>query len=407
MLRVFIPLTIAVLLICSAATGVLQAGGPYLDPSAFGQQVEAQASDGELTISRSVTRAILEIETRTETRVRIVDVDGEKREETVTVDVPVTVSRPETSEVQQKLPSESVQAFDMQGRRVADDQLAAALKEQRTVLLASRKVPRYYLTIYKPDTLLLVAMPQVGFAGPAAVGGAPLLPSTTITPTLDPPKVLPAPAVPLKPEVAPNLDSPKPDSPPKPDAPPTLPAPTVPAVPKPDAPRPLPSPAAVAPPPLTPVAALGAVPLGGSSIQEPLPSIARIVDDKLGLRRYVKDVSSETAMREVEQDGVKRLAPFSVEVESITDVERKYPQNALKIYRADKKPLADDELAKLKDTERCVLVSSDGKDVEGRYLKIVKPDTLIVVPPPPPMPFMAPASPPAPSPAKIPMPPAP
>jgi hypothetical protein len=109
--------------------------------------------------------------------------------------------------------------------------------------------------------------------------------------------------------------------------------------------------------------------------------MARIVDDKLGLRRYVKDISSETALREEDVDGVKKLVPVSIEVETITDVERKYLQNLVKIYRADKKPLAEDEIARLKDSERCVLVSSDGKEVDPKYLKIVKPEALIVVAP--------------------------
>ena len=136
--------------------------------------------------------------------------------------------------------------------------------------------------------------------------------------------------------------------------------------------------------------------------------MARIADDKLGLRRYVKDISSETAYHEEEVDGRKKLVPVSIEVESITDVERKYPQDLLKIYRADKKPLTDDELAKLKDTERCVLVSADGKDVDPRYLKIVKPEALIVVAPvSPQIPFAAPILIPPPLPLPTPMPPAP
>jgi hypothetical protein len=407
MSRMFASLVMAALFVCPAAHRVVCAAGPYLDPGAFGQQVEAQVADGELTIIRTVTSISYETVTKTKTRTRVVEVDGEKREESITVEVPVTVPRMEARELKQKLPLAGVQAFDMQGKRVDGDQLGEALKEPRTVLLASRKVPRYYLTIYKPDTLLLVATPQAVFAAPAAHGAAPLAAPIEATPRLDPPKALAAPVVPARPEAAPKLDDPKPDAPPKADGPQTLPPPTVPAPAKPDAPRPLPAPAAVAPPVLSAPALSGTVALAGSSLQEPLPSIARIVDDKLGLRRYVKDVSSETGMREVEQDGVKKLAPFSVEVESITDVERKYPQSVLKIYRADGKPLADDELAKLKDTERCVLVSSDGKDVDARYLKIVKPETLIVVPPSPPMPFIAPTPIGTPLPLKLPVPAAP
>jgi hypothetical protein len=133
--------------------------------------------------------------------------------------------------------------------------------------------------------------------------------------------------------------------------------------------------------------------------------MARMVDDKIGLRRYVKEVTTQTGMRTIEHDGVKKLAPFSIEVESISDIERKYPQSVVKIQRADGKALADGERAKLLASERCVLVSGDGQQIDERFLKIVKPDALIVIippvaPPPPPMlaptPISAPLSPPMP-----------
>jgi hypothetical protein len=134
--------------------------------------------------------------------------------------------------------------------------------------------------------------------------------------------------------------------------------------------------------------------------------MARIVDDKIGLRRYVKDVTTQTGMRTIEQDGVKKLAPFSIEVESISDIERKYPQSAVKIQRADGRALVEGEQAKLLAADRCVLVSGDGLEVDERYLKIVKPETLIVIVPPaaPPAPMLPPA--PIAAPLRAPMPPA-
>jgi hypothetical protein len=377
MSRVFLSLVVAALLAFPAASGVVY-GGPPIDPSALGQQVQAKAADGQIVITRSQAQMVYETEFRTETRTRVIEVDGEKREETVAVEVPVTVPRVITSLMQQKVALESAEAYDMQGKRVAADQFGDALKEERTILLATRKVPRYYLTVYKPDTLLLVIAPQVLYGSPVPSGPA-LLPvgPGVAPPKIDAPRTLPAPApvpgdppkveapraLPAPTAPAPGEAAPKPDAPPKPTAPRTLPAPTVPA-PAGDAPA-----AAVLPA------------LAAAASSEPLVSMARIVDDKLGLRRYVKDISSETALREEDVDGVKKLVPVSIEVETITDVERKYLQNLVKIYRADKKPLAEDEIARLKDSERCVLVSSDGKEVDPKYLKIVKPEALIVVAP--------------------------
>lgn len=341
----------------------------YIDPTALGQQVQAKVADGALVVSRRSTAMVYETQTRTEARTRIVVVDGESREETFTVEVPVTVTKPVSSVIEHRVALKHLQAFDMQGKRVDDDQLTDALEEGRTILLATRKVPRYYLTIYKVDTLLVVVDPQDLYAAPPAPGVAPLLPTTTVVPPkVDAPRVLPPPGVPAR------ADAPlKPAAAPKADA--------------------------------TPAAPGGAALLAAATSMEPQVSIARIVDDKIGLRRYVKDITNETAYREVEKDGVKELVPVAVEVESITDVERKYPRDLLKIYRADKKPLTDDELDKLKDTERCVLVAVDAKDVDPKYLQIVKPETLIVVAPMAPQPHLSapiiapgPLSPPAPIP---------
>lgn len=423
MSRVFLSFAVAALLAWPAAGRLVYGGGPPIDPGALGQQVQAKAVDGQIVITRSQMRMVYETQTRTETRTRTVEVDGEKREETVTAEVPVTIAKTVPTETQQKVPLKTAQAYDMQGKRIEEDQLADALKEERTILLATRKVPRYYLTVYKPDTVLLVIAPQDLYGSPPSIPPAPLAPGV-VPPKIDAPRTLPAPTIP-----APGEAPPKPDAAPKPAAPRTLPAPALPAPgeapPKLDAPRTLPAPTVPAPPGDAPAReAPGAVVLKeGASLAtapslEPQVSMARIVDDKLGLRRYVKDLSSETAMREVEAKGVKKLQAVQIEVETIFDVERKYPQDLLKIYRTDKKPLADDELEKLKENERCVLVSSDGKEVDARYLKIVKPEALIVIAPVTPnqsqlglpVPLLTPIGappPPLPLPTPVPMPPDP
>jgi hypothetical protein len=356
----------AILLLAATFNRPANGGEPYIDPSALGQQAQAKAADGQIVISRVQTKMVYEIQTRTEKRTRVVEVDGEKREEEIAVEVPVTICKPVQTTMQRTIPIETAQAFDMQGQRVEANQLTDALAEGKTVLLATRKVPRYYLTIYRPDTLLLV-MPAHEWQG-APLAGVPMLPALTPVEGVKPeaPRILPAPTAPT------------PSAPP--EAPRTLPAPVVSAPPA-EA-RALPAPAI-----------------------EPQVSMARIVEDKIGLRRYVKDVSTQTAMRTIEQDGIKKLAPFSIEVESITDVERKYPQAVVKIQRADGKALDDGQQAKLLASDRCVLVSGDGQAIDDKYLKIVKPEALVVIVPP-----SAPPSPPvkvAPVPIPAPPPPAP
>jgi hypothetical protein len=359
MWRLCLPLAFTALLLGSSTA---YGGGAYVDPAALGQQARAKVTGEELTITRTQSLMVQETHLRTEQRAKTVEVDGEIREETFTVTVPVTVAKCVPTTQQQKIPIDRAQVFDMQGKRVAAEKIAEALAEERTILLAARKLPGYYLSIYKPDTLLVVVAPQGLFQ-----------PSLPIAAPQPGPRVDPQPAAPVPVEA------------PQPEPPRTLPAPAVTTPPAP-------------PDRAAPGVAVAAAPIAAVPAAEPQVSIARILQDKLALRQYVKSVTSETGSREVEADGVKKLAPFSIEVESITDVERKYPQGVLKIYRADKKPLADDEIAKLKETERCVLVSSDGKEVDAGYLKIVRPDTLIVVAPVtpsllPPAPIPSPAAP--------------
>lgn len=347
----------AVLLWVAGFPGAAQSGEPYIDPNSLGVQAHAKATDGRIVVSRTQTTTVCETQYRTETRSKLVEVDGEKREVRSEVTVPVTVCKPVTSTIEHTISVDTAQAFDMQGRRIEAPRLADALAEGTTILLAGRKVPRYYLTIYKPDTVLLVVEPQNTVA-PLPPAGVPIVPPAAAS--------APAPAAPPKPAAV------------------------------------LPMPATVAT-----VAPAAAAPFGVPNF-EPQVRMARIVDDRLGLRSYVKDVSQETASGEQDVDGVKKLVTIQVEVESITDVERKYPLGLIKFSRVDKKALTDDETAKLKESERCVLVSADGKEIDARWLKIVKPDVLIIVAPLTQSPLqVAPAALPPPLPLPVPMPPDP
>jgi hypothetical protein len=321
--------------------------GAFVDPAALGQQAEAVIQGDQIVISRTASFMVCEARVKTETRTKTVtNDDGTTREVAYSVEVPYTICKPVWNSVQFRQPLETTEVYDMQGAQLKGDKLAAALKELRTIVFANRKVPKYYLSIYKPDTLLVVQ----NFAAYASVA-----PVAGFVPPPPPGDVPPAPA----------------------PAPVPAPAP---------APRPTPAPPIEVPDDAPQVAQRG---------MEPLVSLAKSAGGKLSLRSYVKNVDSQTAYRELEEEGVTRKAPVEIKTESIVDVERTIPQAAVKVYRADKKPLAAADLAKALESDRCVLVSTDGHDVTADYLKIVKPETLIIVTPipAPPMPMVVPAAP--------------
>jgi hypothetical protein len=367
MLRVFAGLALAALLTLSVAVPLAHGGRPscgaFIDPGALGQQAQATLSDGQVVIQRTMAYMVCETAYKTETRTRTrVDEGGKTVQEAYEVQVPYTICKTVWNKMQFKVAQENVAAFDMQARPVAAEKLAEALKGDTTVLLANRNVAKYYLAVYKPETLLLVVEPQhmIFDAPPPPPGAAPAPPAEAAAPAasdaslfivaFQPPAPVPAPAAPVA-EAQANLG------------------------------------------------------------MEPQVSMAKLANGKLTLRSYMKDTWTDSATRFVDVKGVKKEVAFEIEQESVVDVERRYPQDAVKIYRADGKPVAAAELTKLLTSDRCVLVSTDGQDVSANYLKIVKPDALIVVAPVPapqavvcapataPVPVPAPRPAPAPAPA--------
>jgi tRNA G37 N-methylase TrmD len=308
-----------------------------LGVDAFGEQVQAKFQEsGQLEVQYTEFVPVFETVTKTQTVSQEVIVDGKKRVETKTVEVPVTVCKcvPETRT--QLMTTEGLEVYDMAGKQVDAAQLRKLLKEEKTVLLAGRKIPRYFTSIYKPDTLLLV----MTHSGPFGI--------------------------------APAAEAPVP-APPAPDAP--LP-------PAPGAPLP-PDPAADGP--VAPAIAMPAM-FGGP---HPLVGLAKQSGETIAIRRYVKDISKETATRQVTEGKETKEVSVQIEVESLIDVERKYPATALEIYRADGKAVKAADVKTLLAKDTAVLVSGDGKKVPERWLKILKPETLVVVAPQPQTPVMA------------------
>lgn len=329
MLRIWTTLALTLLLTTSAWAQYGHKYGAYVDPSAFGQQTQATIDDnGIVTLRRTdVFRVYKEI-CQPETRTRIVKVDGVERTEQYTVEVPTVYSKKVSNNFQSRVSIDKIEAFDMAGKPIVADRLKQALQEETTVLLANRKVASYYLSVYKPETLLLVIEPQNLYQA-------------------------------------------------VPDAPPPVPA---------DAPAPAPAPAPVA----TPVPAAPPTPLPGMA---PRVSVAKSANDTLVLRTFLKDIATQTAYREVRQESVTKKVPFSIETISISNVETKYPRTAVRVYRADGKPVTAEEIAKLLSSERGVLLSTDGENIDPTYLKIVQPQALIIVVPIPEPPVPRPGTP--------------
>jgi hypothetical protein len=102
---------------------------------------------------------------------------------------------------------------------------------------------------------------------------------------------------------------------------------------------------------------------------------------RLALRTYLRDVVKQTTSSTIEQNGEQRQIQTEIEIDSISDIQRTYAPVAVKISRADKKPVTSNQLQNLLSRERAVLVSTNGQPVDPSFLEIVRPDTLVAIPP--------------------------
>jgi hypothetical protein len=247
---------------------------------------------------------------------------------------------------EQRLALRDLKFWDMAGAKVDSALARERLAAGGAALFATRKIPAYYLAVFKPDTLLIEASPHA------------LLPQPMIMPVPVPaPQPMPAPPA-ANPPVA-------------------VPAPAV-------------APMPVAPNP--PVAASGSgVSTEGKSERRPQPTVqlATITGDKLGLRTHLRVRTSETSyLEKLNEQGQKQRMPFSLETESIQDVERFYPLSVIQVTTAAGKEVAAAELPKLLSQTRCVLVSSDGQPIDKEWLQLVRPTALLVTLPALPAPAM-------------------
>ncbi|MFN0021773.1 MAG: hypothetical protein ACKVP0_26295 [Pirellulaceae bacterium] len=332
--------------------------GMFVDSLAFPQQGMAKVNGQFVEIEHAISRSVCYIEKHPVTESYTVEVDGKQETRTATKYVEVTKCKQVTVMEKMAFTMELIQVWDTEGAKVDAAKARKRLEAGETVLFANRKVPSYYLSVFKPETLVLQFTPyQVAMPAPGAVPEPP--PAPVPVPRIVPPAAAPVPA---------------------------------PAAP---APRPVPAdaPSAEAP---------AVAPAVGPS---PTVKLAALTKSGIGLRTYVKNVSTNTAMMEkVDGEGKKEMIPYSIETESIQDIELRYPLAALKIMTAEGKEVAEADLPKLLEKPRCVLVSADGQAVSKEWLKIVRPEALIVVPPPaaPPLAISAPA--PAPAPVPVPLP---
>lgn len=332
----------------------------FFDQNALPKQAKAKLNDeGQIVVKKVEScQAFEEVEKDVPVK-QVRKVNGKGVEETVMKKVVTIVCKTVCYENEFKIPAGEATFFDLDGKPISADAVAKALKKETTILYATRMVPNYYLSIFKPGTLVLKVEPQQMYG---EVQAAPA-PAPAVAP-------VPAPA-------APAAD---------PTAPAKVPAPAAPAT-APKASAPTAEDAAPAPAaPATAAPAVG-VPVGGDEPAQvsvgapPTLNLAKGIKNKIALRTYVKLLGEEAVPQTVEANGEKKTRLVAVETESVVDIEKRYPSVVLKVYRADGKAVPAAELPTLFAASRCVLVSVDGKDVDKAYLEIVKPDTLIVVPP--------------------------
>ncbi len=150
------------------STSVLAAAGWLLAPAALaghtGDSLDglprpafARVNDtGEVVIATTGSFPHFVTKVRKETRVREVIVDGQKRTEQYEVEVPYTQATTVCMPIVQNWSRGDVRAREVSGKEVPYEELLTRLKQPTPVLFATRDVPPDQLTVFKPETLLLV-----------------------------------------------------------------------------------------------------------------------------------------------------------------------------------------------------------------------------------------------------------
>ena len=371
-----IRLFVFALLALAAGQSLAIAQSNLDDPLTFGVQVRAiDAKDGTIKIAHTSQYSVCRPEMKTETRTKTVERDGKQMTFQETVSVTVMVCEQKMSRDERKISLTAIRAFNMAGTPIASALLEEKLRTETTVLLATREIPPFYLSVYKTDAILLVVKPtdfytaqiigQPG-AGPVRFG----VPATPVVPAPVPGTGgLPGVPLPLPPN-APVL--------------PVIPAPpAIPALPVVPAPPAIPAPPVIPAPKTTSIAFYqpgGEEGLVAPNALSPFVVLAQAAKGDVNVRQYVKESGTETIMKEVTVGATKRLVKMEIKVERVNDVERQYPLGAVRFVRADKQEVTPEQITQQLVKPTCVLQSADGADVDPRYLQIVRPDALILIP---------------------------
>lgn len=371
----FAAFTILVLAFLPSVTqGQFDYGGePKLDPLALPQQARAKVEGDDVILECVIHQQVYETEIRQFAETYRVEVDGKVETGTVIKEVPITICRSVAVTEAHVLLAKYLRFWDMTGAPVDSKKGLERLQTGDTVLFADRKVPSYYLSVFKPETLLVQFTPR-----PVEMS----VPKFDMDPSIPP---VPAPA----------------------EAPPSDPAPVVPA------PRTAEVPQAAETDEEQPDATGADLPPASMPGFPPVLKLATMKDKTISLRQYVKKTTTKSAIVPKKmEDGQVAQVPVSYELEYVQDLEYHYPVAALQVRTADGKEVPETELAKLLAKGRTVLVSADGQPVSANWLKIVRPEALVVVGPPPPTltpaldspapPETAPAPAPAPTPIPVP-----
>lgn len=136
-------------------------GASYLDPDSFPRQARAKTDEeGQIVLTHILAQPFPETVMREEKRERIVKEGDVEKIVEEKVAVPATSMRIATYKQEYRVPLTDGIVFDLEGKPVKASAAAARLKKGATVLFASKLMPSYYLTVFKPDTLFLTVGPE-------------------------------------------------------------------------------------------------------------------------------------------------------------------------------------------------------------------------------------------------------
>jgi hypothetical protein len=118
---------------------------------------------------------------------------------------------------------------------------------------------------------------------------------------------------------------------------------------------------------------------------QPCQVIARVdKDGNMEITETTAVLREEKRQRTVTIDGKAVTEEYVVTTVTQMVQTRRLAAKTVKVYTTEGKEVDPKDAAEKLRKQTIVLMSCDGQKVDPFYLKIIKPDTLVIVPPPPP-----------------------